>query len=110
MKDRIQLNGVWYVKEGKPPRKDLDPMYSQSYSVETDKYMYEAVSLSDKPELDHLIVTNKTNNKSHTWDNITFIKGISEELTESLNLVKEDIDDTEDIIQFTKFLKEKKWL
>lgn len=89
MKDRIQINGEWYVKENNTPKtniKDDDVTFFEGCVYETDNYCWEATriykSYADKifyPSCDiDIEFTDKTQKpfKSEHWDNYIWFNGI----------------------------------
>ena len=47
IKDRVQIDGVWYRREAEDPRAKPEPefTFSRSCSLETDEYCWEAIRL-----------------------------------------------------------------
>jgi len=55
MQDRIQINGVWYVREdiSKEEEKDIEVTYSMSCHYENDDYVWEATRLMKDDEISY---------------------------------------------------------
>ena len=130
MEYRIQINGVWYVKEDQTPTTaisyEIDEnklTYSESCVYENDKYCFEATRIfqdydSGKFYDDILDIefTDKRGGKekwiTEQWDNLLWLDGILERdeyVIESIGklMCHEGI---ETLISFLKILKNKGWL
>ena len=120
--DRIEINGVWYVKEDKPNKLDLtekDVTFSKSCVYETDDYCWEATLLSKDngkefyPDLE-IEFTDKKIDTIEYWDNplwlnkILILDGDKKEIEEA----KKDMSDQglKDFTAFLKFLRKENWL
>jgi hypothetical protein len=120
--DRIEINGVWYVKEDKPTKLDLtekDVTFSKSCVYETDDYCWEATLISKDngkefyPDLE-IEFTDKKIDTIEYWDNplwlnkILILDGDKKEIEEA----KKDMSDKgiEDFTAFLKFLRKENWL
>jgi hypothetical protein len=126
MEDRIQINGVWYIRENQTEDYDYDYDYdiesdvihSESYQLETDNYRWEATRLlrTDGSFLDdfYILFTDKkvSLHNDDIWDNIPFMKGILKNNPDSLKALKESLNSNgiKDFKAFLKYLKEKEWL
>jgi hypothetical protein len=130
MENRIQINGVWYVKEDQTPTTtisyeiDEDKLtYSQSCVYENDKYCFEAKRLFknyDSGEIYTDIVdiefTDKRNGRDNwiveEWDDIGWFNGVLERNHDSIEIAKEVMcfEGLETFISFLKILKNKGWL
>jgi predicted adenine nucleotide alpha hydrolase (AANH) superfamily ATPase len=74
MKDRIQIDGVWYVKENKPA--PLDIIFYDSAVYEDNDYCIEASR--DKESLKYInieVIDKKTNTKEYI-DNKDYLKDV----------------------------------
>ena len=85
MEDRIQINGVWYVKEDNA---DVDfslENYMQDNTVtyqcmafENFEWAFQAhADLGPVPILDLIQIENKITGKISLWDNLNFIKNFN---------------------------------
>lgn len=115
--DRIEINGVWYVKEDKPTKLDLtekDVIFSKSCTYETGDYCWEAVILSKDggknfyPDL-QIEFTDKKLETTEYWDNFIWLNKVLDGSKEEIEEAKKDMSDQgfEDFIAFLKFLKKK---
>jgi hypothetical protein len=122
MEDRIEINGIWYVREDQTNNDDYDiesdVIHSESYQLETDDYRWEASRLfrADGSFLDdfYILFTNKkvSLHNDDIWDNISFMKDILKNNPDSLKALKESLNSNgiKDFKAFLKYLKEKEWL
>lgn len=120
--NRIQINGIWYVKEGtikKPTVEELDPTHFEGYVVENDDYAFEATRIfrdngTPYNGVDIEVTTKKGEKKDWTvdhWDNDTWMKGILENDEEAWEGLPEMSQDNILFLQaFLQFLKDKNWL
>jgi hypothetical protein len=124
MSDRIQINGVWYVREEKnassTPILDDELTCFTAIEWETDTIRFEASRIyrDDDTLYDDFAITvtfkdptlSPNEWATEYWDNTGFFKGIlasDPESKDSLNLTWED---TTSFIRFLRKLKEKNWL
>jgi hypothetical protein len=115
MKDRIQIDGVWYVRElePEPETEFLDVQIHTSISVhyENDDYSWEAISLikDDGSQYDGFDIkfTNKNIKpwKDDYWDNMKWIKGVYENNPDSIKEALEEMNEN-GIKHFRSFLNE----
>ena len=130
MENRIQINGVWYVKEGQTPTTalsyeiDEDKLtYSESCVYENDKYCFEATRIFQEYDLgkfygDVLDIefTDKRGGKGNwiteQWDSIYWLNGVLERNHDSIETLRESMcfEGVETFISFLKILKNKGWL
>ena len=114
-KDRIQIDGVWYVKESnaKPTTKkveieDFDITKYKGAVYETDDYCWEATKIykDDGTLYSGLDIkfTDKANSEIiRYWDNDLWMRGVLESNPESLEEAREVMDE-EGIAYFQAFL------
>lgn len=117
MKERIQIDGVWYVRETetKPQPKFIDVEITKSMSAlyENDDYCWEAIKLindDDTPQDDIYVefIDKKIDlKKIGYWDNILWIKGVFENNPDSIAQASEMMSD-DGILHFRSFLNELK--
>jgi len=118
--DRIEINGVWYVKEDKSTILDLtekDVTFSKSCVYETDDYRWEAILISKDngkefyPDLE-IEFTDKKIGTTEYWDNPDWFNRILDGDKKEIEEAKKDMSDKglEDFIAFLKFLKKENWL
>ena len=117
MKERIQIDGVWYVRETetKPQPKFVDVEINASMSAlyENDDYCWEAIKLinDDGTHQDDIYVEfidKKIKPKNiDYWDNMLWIKGVYEYNPDSIEQASETMSD-DGIIHFRSFLNELK--
>jgi len=112
-KDRIQIEGVWYVRE-----ETLDVINSISCMYEDKDYAFDACkfvkdddTLSEGVYID--FIDKRTEPwKEECWDNEKWMRGVYEESVDSLKDARESMC-SEGISKFQKFigiLIEKNWL
>lgn len=124
MSDRIQINGVWYVREEKntssTPILDDELTCFKAIEWETDTIRFEASRIyrDDDTLYDDFSIT--VTFKSPTlppnewateyWDSMGFFKGILANDPESIEENNLSYEDTTSFIRFLRKLKEKNWL
>ena len=126
MEDRIQINGVWYVKEqpdAKPEPHSVEVTHYQSIVYEDGDYCFKA-SMLINPETQlpkysiigmDIEVTDKTNGRDWTteyWDSEFFFRGCYERNPESIETLKESLNDAgvENFIAFLQHTVDNGWL
>ena len=92
--NRINVNGTWYIKEDQSVETqiEIDPTFSESCTVETDKYCYEASRLKKDNDTFYddisIEVTTKTGIRSDWrsdyWDHNAWLIGVLEGNEDSL--------------------------
>jgi len=123
--DRIEINGVWYVKEDyvkkdKPNKLDLtekDVTFSKSCVYETWDYCWEASLMSKDngkefyPELE-IKFTDKKIDTTEYWDNPLWLNKILDGDKKEIEEAKKDMSNKglKDFTKFLKFLKKENWL
>lgn len=119
MEDRILINGIWYVKEEQPvPEEPIIDMYGYlGFTCETDDYSWEAKRYY-KDDLEtfyngiSITFTDKIQNTTDFWDNVSWMNGILENNPDSLEEARFSMNE-KDISAFKVFLKrlkDKGWL
>ena len=126
MEDRIQINGVWYVKEQPDPKPEphsVEVAHYQSIVYEDSDYCFTARMLIN-PETQQpkytiigmdIEVVDKTKGKDWTteyWDSEFFLRGCYERNPESIETLKESLNDTgiENFIAFLQHTVDNGWL
>lgn len=116
--DRIQINGVWYVKEdqAQEPIK-LDPSEFKGIVVENEDFCFEATTTFkyNGDSYDHIDInfTDKRVKpwKEELWDNNAWMRGVLNNNPESLKALPDIGSDGIRYLQaFLKHLTEKQWL
>jgi hypothetical protein len=116
MKDRIQIDGVWYVRETEPQPEFLDVKIHTSLSThyENEDYSWEAIrTYKDDNETFYdgfdIKFTNKNIKpwKDDYWDNMKWIKGVYENNPDSIKEALEEMNEN-GIKHFRSFLNELK--
>jgi hypothetical protein len=113
--DRIQINGVWYVREDfnylREKKREVELTFSQTCTYETDEYCWEAIRLyKDKetfyPDIDIKFIEKVGSApwREEHWDNNAWMKGVLEEDPESIFEAKNNMTD-KGIADFQVFLK-----
>jgi hypothetical protein len=119
--DRVEINGFWYVKEdtiSKEEKIELNPMYSEEITVESNDFVFTATKLfgddtvTQLGDIDIKFTDKRVKPwKEEYWDNILFIKGVLNKDTESLgHLSNFSSDDIKYLQAFLKYLRDKDWL
>ena len=113
MQDRIQINGVWYVREdiSKEEEKDIEVSYSMSCHYENDDYVWEATRLmkddeiSYYPDIDIKFTDKRTKPwKEEYWDNNTWMVGVMNDDPNAIKEARESMCE-QGIKEFKLFLK-----
>ena len=115
MEDRIQVNGVWYVREQEDtaPEVKIDIIRSEARTIESDQYCFEAIRLERKDapgtyfeDID-IKFTDKREKpwKEDYWDNNAWLRGVLINDPESLGHLKESVC-LQGEAEFKTFLKE----
>ncbi len=115
MKERIQIDGVWYIRETEPQPDFIDVEITKSMSAlyENDDYCWEAIKLlndDDTPQDDIYVefIDKKINPKKiDYWDNMLWIKSVYENNPDSIAQALEMMTD-DGILHFRSFLNELK--
>ena len=120
MQDRIQINGVWYVREDiSEEQKDIEVTYSMSCHYETDDYFWEATRLMKDDEISYypdidIKFTDKRNKpwKEEYWDNNTWMVGVMNDDPDAMKDARETMCEQgiKDFKLFLKKLEENFWL
>ena len=118
-KDRIQIDGVWYVREDNiedEPIK-LEVVETQGYLVENTNFSYDATRIANDEggfyEGVDIQVTDKRSKpwKEDNWDNSNWMRGVLEydpvSWKELPDLGSEDI---KFLMAFLQHLKDKEWI
>ena len=117
MEDRIEINGVWYVKEDSTTDEDLGITEFKGCVYETDEYCWEATKLlkyDDKyyDEID-IKFTDKSNKPwfSDHWDSNVWMKGVLRNDPESIKEAKTSMSKkgVADFKRFLRALQNKGW-
>ncbi len=118
--DRIEINGVWYVKEDQQQEEliQLDPTNYHGCVVENDEFCIEATKLYDEAgdrcydALDIKFVDKRSKPwKEDNWDHPAWMRGVLNNNPESLNELPDIGPKGIKFLQaFLKHLKDKEWL
>lgn len=105
MENRIEINGVWYVREDAitdplDHLEEIDLIFSEECCYETDKYCFVASRIrrdgGDKfyPGINITFTDKRSGNrdtwKEEYWDNLSWFKGILEGNPESIAFLDEE--------------------
>ena len=119
MQNRIQIDGVWYIREQQEPEVQLDITRFKGMVTESDKYCFEATLIKDDDvpgkyyDGVDMEFTDKRSKpwKTDSWDNNTWMNGVLDNDPESLSeldhLCPQGIAELK---AFLKVLKEEGWL
>ncbi len=118
--DRIQINGVWYVREDQAYQESiqLDPTNYHGCVVENDEFVIKATKLYDESGdryYDALDIkfTDKRHKpwKEETWDNNKWMNDVLNNVPTSLaDITNIGPNGVQFIRAFLKHLKNKEWL
>ena len=118
-KDRIQIDGVWYVREDNiedEPIK-LDVVETQGCLVENTNFSYEATRIGNDEggfyDGVDIKVTDKREKpwKEDHWDNNNWMRGVLEYDSQSWKELPDlGGEDTKFLMAFLQHLKDKEWL
>lgn len=106
MKDRINIDGEWYVRE--VPEMNL--LFYKGCEFQTERFLFE-FSLGDS--FCFLKVKNRNDGREVLWDNEGMIKALAKEDEDWSDValeVLEDANELKALIEFLKILKQKDWL
>lgn len=129
MENRIEINGVWYVREDTIndsldilDEEEMDFTWTEECIYENDNYCFVAsrIKKDDSEEFYDTIdikytdkrLSDRTEWTTEHWDNVSWFRGILENNPESLEYLREVLCD-KDVKQFKMFLRkllEVKWL
>jgi hypothetical protein len=119
MQDRIQINGVWYVREDISQQEDIEVTYSMSCHYETKDYFWEATRLLEDdglayyPDIDIKFTDKRTKPwKEDHWDSNLWMIGVMNNDPDSMKDARESMCE-QGIKEFKLFLKkleEEGWL
>ena len=117
MKDRIQVDGVWYVREDKK-QIEIDLIEFKGCLYETDEFCFEAtLTYDDDGELYPDVSIKFTDKrvkpwKEDHWDNNNWFRGVYEDKPESYESAVEElgVDGAKQFQAFINKLVEKEWL
>ena len=118
-KDRIQIDGVWYVREDNIEDEpiNLDVVETQGFLVENDNFCYAATRIgNDKGgfyEGVDIKVTDKRQKpcKEDHWDNNNWMRDILKHNSDSLKELPDlEGEDIKFLMAFLQYLKDKEWI
>lgn len=106
--DRIEINGVWYVREDNTPKTnqfsfELDEAledelaHTECLSYEDDEYLLEldglvTNKLHERVSMISLRVVDKLNEREECWDNENFLRGLAKLAQESIDSAFDESD------------------
>jgi hypothetical protein len=117
-KDRIQIDGIWYIKENKVQEKiELDPTKFEGIVVEDDKFCFEVTKmLKDSGEYYDDVDMKFTDKrvkpwKEEHWDNNAWLEGILNNNPDSHKELPDIGSEGIRFLQaFLQYLKDEEWL
>ncbi len=118
-KDRIQIDGVWYVREDNQNDEpiNLDVVETQGFLVENDNFCYAATRIGNDKGGFYEGVDIKVTDKRHKpwkedhWDNNNWMRGILEYDSQSWKELPDlDGNDIRFLQAFLQYLTDKEWL
>ena len=118
--DRIEINGIWYVKEDTISKEEvieLNPIHSEEITVENSDFCFVASKLFGDDTVTQLgdinikFTDKRELWKEEYWDNISFIKGVLNEDPEFLPLLPDfSVSQIKYLQAFLQYLRDKEWL
>ena len=119
--DRIEINGVWYVRENTKEHIELDPTHFDGCVVENGNFAFEATRIfkDDGTPYDDSITIEATDKrfenrkdwKVEHWDNNEWLRGILKNNPESMKELPEmGSGDIHFLQTFLQYLTDKNWL
>lgn len=121
MQDRIEINGVWYIKEdlSNNQKKDIELNFSTTATYENDKYCWEATRLLKEdgityyPDIDIKFTDKRTKPwKEDDWDSNPWMISVMNNDPEALKDANESMcpSGVKTFQLFLNKLKEEGWL
>ena len=114
---RIQINGVWYVREDQAQENpiELDPIKFEGVVVENNEFCFEATRIDSGDPYDDINIkfTDKRIKpwKEENWDNNIWMKGVlNNEPVSFEELPDMGSDGIRFLKAFLQYLTDKKWL
>jgi len=113
MQDRIQINGVWYVREdiSKEEEKDIQVYYAMTCTYENNDYCWEATRLlkddgiSYYPDIDIKFIDKRIKPwKEDHWDSNLWMVGVMNDDPDAMKDARESMCE-QGIKEFKLFLK-----
>ena len=118
--ERIEINGVWYVRENTKENIILDPTHFDGCVVENDNFAFEATRIfkDDGTPYEGLTIEctdkrfeNRKDWKVEHWDNDNWLRGILNNNPDSWKELPEmGSGDIHFLQTFLQYLKDKEWL
>lgn len=122
MKERIEIDGVWYIREDVTEEvniTDSDIVKFIGISYETIEYSFEATRLTNEKTGEHysdidIKFTDKRVKpwKEELWDNNSWFKGILEDNPDSIPALEKSLGrlGQKQFKAFLKYLQQKEWI
>ena len=118
-KTRIQIDGIWYVREDQIQENpiELNPIKFEGVVVENDKFCFEATRICKDSGGFYNDITIKFTDKrikpfkEEYWDSNTWMKGILNNNPDSLEEIPNiDSEGIRFLQAFLQYLKDEEWL
>jgi len=117
-KTRIQIDGIWYVREDQIEKNpiELDPVKFEGIVVEDETFCFEATRIlrdSGDPYDDiDIKFTDKRIEpfKEEHWDSNSWMKGVLDNNPDSLKELPDIGEGTKFLKAFLQYLKDEEWL
>lgn len=94
MKDRIQIDGYWYVKEDDTQKAveplNIDLIPSHTITAEDDKYYFELDILIQHQDCVFIEVINKSTKEKDIWDHVPFLKNLERNGSASVSVLTKE--------------------
>ena len=115
MKDRILIEGEWYVRESTLHEAKLELIWSETVETSTKDYSWTVVRLKKDSEGfydPYVEFLDKATGKEEMWDNHLWLKRVLDGDLDAMVEARESMDNqgVRDFIQFLKKLRENEWI
>lgn len=116
--NRIQINGVWYVREDQAQENpiELDPVKFEGVVVENKEFCFEATRILKDDYIPYDNINIKFTDKrvkpwkEDNWDSDSWMKGVLNNNPNSLKELPDIGEGTKFLKAFLQYLKDEKWL
>lgn len=118
MEDRIEINGVWYVKETTEPKptnkfkdfkykpfiQESDCSLTKTLTFEDDDHLIEIDVLlrinTGEPVMPGIKITEKDSDATEYWDNDSFLKGLIDVKQEDIEMALKQDEESEIVMNY----------
>lgn len=116
MEDRIEINGVWYVREEHIEEKEdftFEIIESREIMIETESFIMEGVVLEDngKTSMPSIDIKYKNGMEGECWDREKFLVGLAQCDRESLHKIRDYSEELKSAaIYISRLMVDKGWI